>query len=233
MIKAVENVGPCTLIHADWRSLLIPEPTAMWRALMVPRITAIVTDPPYGVGYVKGATGAASRPGGSVHRGDAPIVGDDEPFDPVPILCLGVEALLWGADRYRARLPEGGRFLAWDKLAGREPWDSFGDVDFAWHSVAGPSRIFSMLWKGVACEKSGEDNGKRYHPAQKPVRLMAWCLDQLRDPSVVFDPYMGSGSTAVAAVRSNIGRFIGCEVERRWFDVAVERVRREMEWSRA
>ena len=211
-------IGPCTLVRGDWRDCPFPE-----------SVTAILTDPPYGIGYVKGPGGRPSRPGGSVHRHAAPVAGNDAPFDPAPLLALGVETLLWGADRYRERLPPGGRLLAWDKLAGRPSWDSFSDVEFAWHSVAGPSRVFSMLWKGVACEKIGEDNGRRYHPTQKPVRLMAWCLTQLRDPTVVFDPYMGSGSTAVAVVRRGTGRFVGCEIDEDHYRVAVERVRREVE----
>ena len=94
--------------------------------------------------------------------------------------------------------------------------------------VASTARIFSMKWKGIVCEKVGEDGGKRYHPTQKPVRLMSWCLWQLRDPTVVLDPYMGSGSAGVAVVRERIGEFIGVEIERRFFDIACERVDREL-----
>lgn len=223
MVDVVE-IGPCTLVHADWREWLDDQ-----------AFTAILSDPPYGDGFVKGTSGTRTVPRGdrrvvglTATRETRPVTGNDEPFDPEPILGLGVEVLLWGADRYRTRLPPTGRFLAWDKLAGREPWDTFSDVEFAWHSVNGASRVFSMLWKGLACEKIGEDNGRRYHPTLKPVRLMIWCLDQLRDPSIVFDPYMGSGSTGVAVVRANTGRFLGVDVERRYFDVACERIAREV-----
>lgn len=120
----VLTIGPCTLVHADWQFWCWPDD-----------LSAVLTDPPYGIGYVKGETGRPSRPGGSVNRSSAPICGDDELFDPAPILVLGLETLMWGADRYRSKLPPTGRFLAWDKLAGRKSWDSFGDVDFAWHSI--------------------------------------------------------------------------------------------------
>lgn len=106
IIRAVE-IGPCRLIRADWRDA-IAEVSA----------TAVLTDPPYGIGYVKGASGSPSRPGGSVHRSVKPITGDGEPFDPRPLLGLAPETFLWGANRYHHLLPPSGAWHAWDKLAG-------------------------------------------------------------------------------------------------------------------
>ena len=60
------------------------------------------------------------------------------------------------------------------------------------------------------------------HPTQKPVALMAWVLRHMPD-GVVLDPYMGSGSTGVAAAQMGL-RFVGVEAERRYFDIACERI---------
>jgi site-specific DNA-methyltransferase (adenine-specific) len=86
----------------------------------------------------------------------------------------------------------------------------------------GASRIFSYLWKGV--QQDGEKGAPRVHPTQKPVALMAWCIDQLVDtPATIVDPYCGSGTTGVAAVRLG-RRFTGVEIEERYFDVACRRI---------
>jgi site-specific DNA-methyltransferase (adenine-specific) len=191
-------------------------------------IDAVISDPPYGIGYVKGTggrgpDGSFNRPSASTKRGYNPIAGDDAPFDPAPLLTFG-NVLLWGADHYRARLPETGRFLAWDKLAGMEPWDSFSDVEFAWHSAGGASRIFSMKWKGIACEKKGENGGLRLHTTSKPIRLMVWCMEQAgaSAKATILDPYAGSGTTIVACEQT--GRTcVAVEIEPRYIDVAVLR----------
>lgn len=130
----------------------------------------------------------------------------------------------WGANHYAGRLPRG-RWLAWNKLGDFPPFgDSFSDVEFGWTNQKGASRIFSLLWKGV---RQGEkyDNGRRYHPSQKPLGLMVWLLEQAGAPagSEVLDPYCGSGSTGVAALLT--GRsFVGVECEPAYLDIAARRL---------
>jgi DNA modification methylase len=193
---------------------------------------AVVTDPPYGIGFNhSGGHGRFSQVGvtnASRQRGNHPVYGDDTPFDPTPWLSFD-NVILWGADHFYPRLPDRGRWLAFNKLSDMEPWDSFSDVEFAWHSREGAARIFNMKWKGVACEKSGEDNGLRLHPTQKPVRLMVWCLDQAELPegATVLDPYMGSGTTGVACIRTG-RRFVGIEIDAGHFANANTRLQREL-----
>jgi site-specific DNA-methyltransferase (adenine-specific)/modification methylase len=70
---------------------------------------------------------------------------------------------------------------------------------------------------------------KRVHPAQKPVALMEWCLDQMRLPAGtrILDPYMGAGATGIAAIRRGHG-FIGIEIEPLYFDAARSRIAAEI-----
>lgn len=192
------------------------------------KVGAVITDPPYGIGYVHG--GGQGRQGAgptraATERGTPPVIGDDAPFDPAPWLRLSANVLMWGADHYYPRLPDSGRWLAWNKLGDMEPWDSFSDVEFAWHSKEGAARIFSMKWKGLACDKVGENGGLRQHTTQKPIRLMRWCVDQCKLPedSLILDPYMGSGTTGIAALQGG-HRFIGIEIEPRYFAIARERI---------
>jgi site-specific DNA-methyltransferase (adenine-specific)/modification methylase len=194
-------------------------------------IDAVVTDPPYGIGFVKGRGGRQGayrgRPAEAARHLEA-VTGDDRPFDPASLLSFP-NLLMWGADHYARRLPETGRWLAWNKLGHIEPFDSFCDVEFAWHSLKGASRICSFMWKGgLACVKIGENNGRREHPTQKPVGLMRWCIEQVKvnERAMICDPYMGSGTTGVAAVRLG-RRFIGIEIEPKYFEIARKRIEAE------
>ena len=188
----------------------------------VDRSCVIVSDVPYGISFAKGESG--KRVTGSrltASRWIDPIIGDGIPFDPQLLLGFS-EVILFGADHFRLRLPEGGRFLAWDKRVGVGPNDTFSDVEFIWHSVAGSSKIINHLWKGV-CQDS-EKGYPKFHIMQKPIAVMEWCLGQLRDKtSTVVDPYMGSGSTGLACLIS--GRsFIGVEIDPTYFDIARRRI---------
>jgi site-specific DNA-methyltransferase (adenine-specific) len=213
-----ERIGDATLFLADCRAIL-PR---------IGNIDAIVTDPPYGINYVKGKTGRRGRYRNIENyvsaRNDQKITGDAEPFDPTHLLKFD-NVLMWGANHYCHQIPEGkGRWLIWNKL-GRivESFDSFSDVEIAWHSHGTASRVFHYLWKGITCVKVGEDNGRRHHPTMKPVGLMSWCLEQIGDAEIICDPYLGSGSTGVACVRAG-RRFVGIEVMEKYFDVSCHRI---------
>lgn len=219
-----ERIGNATLYLGDCRDV---ELTA----------DAVLSDPPYGIGYrhsghVGGVAAAIGITASANKRGSPSVIGDDGPFDPTPWLKYR-SVLLWGADHFFSRLPDSGRWLGWNKLGGMKPWDTFSDIEFAWHSGEGAARIFSMLWKGLACDKRGEENGLREHPMQKPVRLMRWCLEQMALPasSVVLDPYMGAGTTGIACAQFG-HRFVGVEIEPKYFEMACRRIEAEARQER-
>jgi site-specific DNA-methyltransferase (adenine-specific) len=182
------------------------------------KVDAVVTDPPYGIGYQH-----SGKSGGKWHRSNTkPIINDDRAFDPAPFLDFP-EVLMWGADHFRSRLPEGGRMLAWNKLGDLpDMGDSFGNVEFAWHSRKGKADIVSCTWKGIIRVGSGEQGGPRHHPSQKPIAVMDWCLRQVAGQTIL-DPFMGSGTTLVACQR--LGRHgTGIELDPDYFDIACRRV---------
>ena len=189
---------------------------------LLPRSVSIVSDPPYGIAFQHGGHLGKAYAGAKTKSNNDKIHGDAEPFNPGHLLTFE-QAILFGADHYAQELPRG-RWLAWDKLGGQDTYgDSFSDVEYAWHSKSGAARIFRMVWKGM-CQGAGKDKGtRRTHPTQKPVDLMEWCIEQAGRPTVVCDPYMGTGATGVAAM--NLGlRFIGVEIHRPYFDIACERI---------
>ena len=62
------------------------------------------------------------------------------------------------------------------------------------------------------------------HPTPKPVALMQRCIhNSVNSGGIVLDPFMGSGSTGVAAIREQC-RFVGIEVEPKYFDIACRRI---------
>ncbi len=189
-------------------------------------IDGVVSDPPYGISYQHSGGGAltpTSHAGGKVSRNLSPIVGDDRPFDPA--FLLHWPCVLFGATHYSRELPHG-TFHVWDKHCGSKSDDSFSDVEFIWSSERTKSRIVRHLWKGVL--RDSEQTARREHPSQKPVEVMRWAIRLVPPPATrILDPFMGSGSTGVAAV--NLGRkFIGIEIEAKYFEIACRRVAEEI-----
>ena len=180
-------------------------------------IDAVVSDPPYGIGFQKGAGGKGIHPG-RVRNLD-PIKGDDRPFDPAPFLAW--PCVLFGANHYYARLPDGGTFHTWDKSRGVGPDDSFSDAEYVWTPDRRKSEVFRYLWKGLL--QDGEKGAPKYHVSQKPIAVMEWAIGFAGDAAHIFDPFMGSGSTGVAAVRLG-RRFTGVEIDEGHFSTACRRI---------
>ena len=202
-----------TIYHGDCRDVLLSAAAAA---------DVIVTDPPYGIGLDTRARYIANVD----HR---PIVGDDEPFDPAPILSLHLPSVLWGANHYCSRLPHSAGWLAWIKIIfdgafGTQMMDKKqAEMELAWTNCVSRPKSYRHLWDGVFRES---ESGTRYHPAQKPVAVMRWCLS-LVPPGVVLDPYMGSGPILIAAKEEG-RRAIGIEIEERYCEIAAKRLSQEV-----
>jgi site-specific DNA-methyltransferase (adenine-specific) len=192
-------------------------------------VHAVVTDPPYGMHFdftkVRRTLMPLPHAGPKLQGQPTPdrlrgIQGDGLPFDPRPWLRYP-EVILWGANHYSARLPTSAAWLIWDKRCGGTP-DCFSDCELAWTNLSMPARIHRQLWRGAI--RMGEENPSRegkVYPSQKPVALMRWCLRMTQ--GCILDPYMGSGSTLVAAVE--LGRpCIGIDIDVEAFDIACVRV---------
>jgi DNA modification methylase len=194
-----------TIYHGDCREIL-------------PSIEAdvIVTDPPYGMGYRHGARKDGYRLGAD----EESIAGDDEPFDPAFLLARGVPLILWGANHYADRLPACRGWLVWDKRDGSGSNDQ-SDCELAWTNFLTVSRVFSARWSGA--HRTGREQIEgRLHVNQKPIALMAWCLRWLLNEGTILDPFIGSGSTLIAARELN-RHAIGIEIEERYCEIAARR----------
>lgn len=221
----VEQIGDATLYLGDCLEIL---PT-------LGKVDAVVTDPPYGQAYkVNTFYAGGKRENAVVQRNGKtlivspnvyePVIGDDRPFDPTPFIDFAPEVLMWGAHKFSDRLPPGG-WLVWDKVPTGKVRDQ-GDGEAAWINRDQPMRIFRLLWDGLCVGQGARHEvtagQKRHHPTQKPEALMVWCVKMIRGETIL-DPFMGSGTTGVACAK--LGRkFIGIEIEERYFDIACRRI---------
>ena len=200
-----EIIGNATLYLGDCREIL---PT-------LPKVDAVITDPPYGIGEAAGKNAsrgniAPAKDYGSAAWDDKPI-----PDDLIrAVIAAGNNAVIFGGNYYA--LPATSCWLVWDK----ENTGDFADCELAWTNLPKAVRRIKYMWNGML-RANNEARGD--HPTQKPIGIMKWVIAQAGNPATILDPFMGSGTTGVAAMQ--LGRkFIGIEIEPKYFDIACERI---------
>jgi site-specific DNA-methyltransferase (adenine-specific)/modification methylase len=153
----------------------------------------------------------------------ARIPGDDKPFDPTPWLKYQA-VVLWGAVHYSPLLPKSRAWLVWDKREDTTSDDN-ADCDFAWTNLRGPARLYRQMWRGV-CRNGAENGEALQHPHQKPIALMKWVVSRCPN-GLLLDPYMGSGTTLLAAKELGIPA-IGIEIVESSCEIAAKRLGQEV-----
>ena len=191
-----ETIGDCTLILGDCREL-VPG---------LGRFAAVITDPPYGIGFAGQPTKWQRRAGQAAESWDDQTVADLD-----PIRAVGDVQVIWGGNYYP--LPPSRGWLAWYKP---DAPPSMGNVEFAWTNRDRNSRLVTWSISATNAERVG-------HPTQKPLEVMRWTIEQVERPAGILDPFMGSGTTGVAAVQMG-RRFVGIEIEPKYFDIACRRI---------
>jgi len=199
------------IFHGDCRDVL-PE---------LEPVDCVITDPPYGMNCDTDNSRFTNRKGSQDSPGvgaGVPIVGDDRPFDPSPWLEYP-RVVLFGCNHFAARLPVGST-LVWIKRFDPAFGSFLSDAELAWMKGG----------HGVYCFRDLSMNGEarhRKHPTQKPLPLMLWCIEKAGGDGTILDPFMGSGTTLVAA--KELGRrAIGIEIEEKYCEIAVKRLAQEV-----
>jgi DNA modification methylase len=193
-----EIIGDATLWLGDCREILP----------LLPKVDAVVTDPPYGIGSW------SSTGNNSLSATEAAAI---NAWDKIPeaaireISELRCPSVFWGGNYLAGILGACRAPLIWDKL---NRGAHFADAELAWTNFKwGTARIFTLAPR----------EGGREHPTQKPVALIEWCIQQTKTAGTILDPFMGSGTTGVACAK--LGRkFIGIEIEPKYFDIACKRI---------
>jgi site-specific DNA-methyltransferase (adenine-specific)/modification methylase len=192
-------IGNATLYLGDCRDIL---PT-------LGKVEAVVTDPPFGLGdRMKGGTWAEKQAFKEMPTWDSEA--------PAPEVLAAVmdksdRVVMWGGNYFG--LPPSRCWLVWDK---RNAVPTMADVELAWTNLDRPAKRFKGM---VGRVEFG-------HPTQKPLDLMRWTIAQVEHYEIaqtILDPFMGSGTTGVAAVQMG-RRFIGIEREPKYFDIACRRI---------
>lgn len=207
MIEPV-TIGDAKLYHAECEDIL----------QYVNRWDLLLTDPPYGIGEANGKNAsrdrlATAKDFGSDDWDDKPI--SDELM--ALVISRARKAIVFGGNYYR--MAPSSCWLVWDKVNGDS---DFADCELAWTNLDKAVRLVRFMWNGML--RDGKEM-RGDHPTQKPVAVMEWCLSQYKPALTVLDPFMGSGTTGVACVNAGLA-FTGIERERRYFDIACERIDR-------
>lgn len=210
-----------TIYHGDCREILP----------YLPKVDLVLTDPPYGLGAARknfGGNGVKRHMTGLVagkaipkrDYGDA--AWDDTPADQEILDLLIAQSkhqIIFGGNYFD--LGPAKCYLVWDKLRGET---DYADCELAWTNLNKAVRIIRYKWNGFLIEKPEE----RTHPTQKPLEVMKWALQHApQDVDNILDPFMGSGTTLRAA--KDLGRkAIGVEIEEKYCEIAVNRLRQEV-----
>lgn len=202
-------IGNAELWHGDCLEVLP----------LLPRVDLVLTDPPYGIG-IDGQKESVNRNPKHNRKAHDFMGWDNETPDRLVFELLRYKSagqIVWGGNYFTDKLPHPTKgWLFWDK---GQRGLTMSDGELAWTSFDFPTRAYTL--NRVALQ---EDGGTE-HPTQKPLRLMTWCLGLVPDARTVCDPFMGSGTTGVACAQ--LGKaFTGIERERKYFDIACERISR-------
>ena len=188
-----------TIYHGDCRDIL-PH---------LPKVDLVLTDPPYGIARVwKGGSGHGW--GRASEQTDERNSWDGSTPDLSGVITHAPVSIVWGGN-YFDSLPVSRGWLIWVKP---ERNFTLSEAELAWTNRDTVVRVY---------DGPRSDYG-RVHPTQKPLRLMEWCIDWSGNTTqTILDPFMGSGTTLVAAKR--LGRqAIGIEIEEKYCEIAAKRL---------
>lgn len=167
-----------------------------------------IADPDFGLNekISKGGTWAAKYKGFDGALGGKPT---KEMFD--EMMRVSKNQIIWGGNYFIDMLYPTRCFLIWDKKARLR---TLADCEMAWTSFDKNAKIFTHV------RNTGE---KRVHICQKPIALYEWILDNYANVGdKIFDPFLGSGSSRIAAYRKGFD-FYGCELNKTYFEDAEKR----------
>lgn len=186
-----------------------------------------IVDPPYGIGE----SGKTNKSRGKLANAKdyKSFAGDD--LEPPKreyfkeLKRVSKNQIVWGANHFIELIPKASSpcWVVWDKLNGD---NDFADCELAYSSFSTAVRRFTFQWAGML---QGDMKNKeiRIHPTQKPVKLYQWLLDKYAKPGdKILDTHLGSGSSAIAAHYSG-HEFVGMEIDKHYYDLAVERFNKE------
>ena len=172
-----------------------------------------VVDPPYGIGE----DGGKARTRGSKRtNGEKKSWDNKRPNDKyfLELRRVSKNQIIWGGNYFAYLLPSSRCWIYWQKNMGGD----FADGELAWTSF---DKVLKQYTKR-------SETFNRVHPTQKPVSLYSWILEKYSKPTdKILDTHLGSGSSVIAAHRFGISEFVGCELDKEYFDAACKRFKEQ------
>ena len=199
------EIGDATLYLGDCMEIL---PT-------LGKVDAVITDPPYGINENSKKVASRGKLAKAKDYGDFDWDKSPPPNELIELIRTKAKHQAFFGGYYFA-LPPTSCWLVWDKLNGD---NDFADCELCWTNWSKAVRRLQWRWNGMI----RQGNEERFHPTQKPLEVMKWVITLCPKSDTILDPFMGSGTTGVAAIQ--MGRkFIGIEREPKYFDIACERI---------
>ena len=182
------------------------------KELSAKSVDLVLTDPPYRNEEENQPTMDMRKNGGMKGFGNELNISQF-----IELIRVAKNQIIWGANNFEF-LPSFKGFLVWEKYIPEDFTMSMAEIAYISEGLGTISKVF----------KVASNSEKRYHPTQKPLALMRWCIEKYSKPTAtILDPFAGSGTTLRAA--KDLGRkYIGIEISEKYCEIAVKRLGQEV-----
>jgi DNA modification methylase len=184
----------------------------------------VFTDPPYGINIVDKNTKKIGADNLAKNKEYSEVIGDDSTDTASDFyntcVSLGLKKfIIWGGNYFLKFLPFSKSWIIWDKRGDMNS-NNFADGEMAWTNIESRVRIYKQIWNGMIREGEREN---RVHPNQKPVKMLTEIIDDFTEVNdIIYDGFLGSGSTLIAAEKTNRICY-GLEISPHYTDVICQR----------
>jgi site-specific DNA-methyltransferase (adenine-specific) len=189
-------------------------------------IDLVITDPPYGIKLTNEKLQTRKQLADPIDYGHFEWDNLRITIEYIEeILRISKNQIIFGGNYFSDIVPKSVCWIVWNKDNGNS---DFADCELAWTSFPSAVRMYTFRWNGMLQEDMNHKE-ERIHPTQKPVKLFEWIIERYaKEDDVICDPFFGSGSCLVAAIRMG-HEFIGFEKEKTYFDGAAIRIKKAQE----
>jgi len=190
-------------------------------------VDLVLTDPPYGINIGLSKNHKCGKYG---KQGDEQHINSEwDSLRPSKdtigiILRIGKNQIIFGGNYLADMLPSTRGWVVWDKM--NDMFYSTSDGELIWTSYDKALRFFRRS-HGMDKGFMVRDGFGNVHPTQKPVAIIIWLIQKYdKDGRSTIDPYLGSGTTAIACERLK-RKWIGIEIEEKYCEIAAKRIEQE------
>lgn len=188
------------------------------KALPDKSVDLILTDPPYGKKADKGTNGFGAAKNRRYAGGWDSMIPPPELFN--EMFRVAKNLIIFGGNYFGHLLPPSKCWIFWDKKGDVAFQNPFADGELIYTTFTKPVKRIVFRQQGFITDSKD----KRYHPTQKPTELVQQLIEQFSEPGqLICDPFLGSGTTAVAAVKAD-RHYIGWEIDPGYFQICCDRL---------